>query len=143
MLIHVSLSIGGFALLYALFAHLRRNRRVSGGIVLAAAMLTLEAIVHPPIEQVIAQQLDESDEHVLEEGESSSLENQIRRQAKRIRRGQCVANLNCDCPHMDWSMHLHRKSGRTDARLPATSAFATDALSSRMERLCLVLEFCC
>lgn len=91
MLLHVSLCIGSAALLYTLFAHFRRYRRVSGGFVLAAAMLTLQAIFHPAAEQVIVQQTDDKDEQDSELS-GLSLEEQILRQAKRIRSGRQQAS---------------------------------------------------
>jgi hypothetical protein len=97
VLIHISLGIASAALLYALFAHLRRNRRVSCGFVLAAAMLALQAIFHPPAEQVIAQQTDEEDEQDSELSELS-LEEQILFQAKRIRSGRQKTGLKLRLP---------------------------------------------
>ena len=97
MLLHICLGVGGLALLYALFIHLRNNRRVSGGFVLAAAMLTIQAIIHPSAEQVITQQLNEESEG--EESENpASLEKQMLRQAKRIRSGQIQADLTLQLP---------------------------------------------
>ncbi len=98
MLIRVCLSGGGLALLYALIAHFLRNKRVSGGIVLAAAMLTLQAIVNSPIEHVIAQQLDEESEEGTDDGEQSLLEYQMQRHATRIRRGEAEADLKLRLP---------------------------------------------
>ena len=98
MLIVLSLCIGGLALLYTLFAYVRRHRRVSGGFVLAAAMLTLQAIFHPPNEQLIAQQMDEEDDQDSAQSELLSLRDQIHRQAKRIRSGRQVTSLTLRLP---------------------------------------------
>ncbi len=98
MLLRISLSVGGIALLCALVSHLRRHKRVGGGIVLAAAMLTLQAIVHPPSQQVIAQQTEEKDELGSESGEPLSMNEQMRRQTKGIRLGRGIDRLTL-CMH--------------------------------------------
>ena len=75
-------ALGALVNAYALFMHLRRHRRVSGGVVLAAAMLTLQAIVHPSVEQVIAQQYEMEEDESADE-EIPSLPKQIRQHAER------------------------------------------------------------
>jgi hypothetical protein len=95
MLLHLCCGIGGLVLLSAIFVHLRKNLRISGGIVLAAAMLTLQAIFQPSAEQTIALQLsDDTHEVESEDGDSLSLKSQMRHHAKRIRSGQAQAPLS-------------------------------------------------
>ena len=99
MLLHTGLILAGLGLLCALFVHLRRHKRVTGGVVLAAAMLTLQAIVHPAAGQVIGQEFREEVEDEEPEGSApASLESQMRRQAKRIRAGHDQPGLKLQVP---------------------------------------------
>jgi hypothetical protein len=99
MLLHICLGVGGCSLLYAIVVHLRKNIRVSGGIVLSAAMLGLQAVFHPPAGQVMTQQLDEgTEDDESGDADNPSLETQIRRQAKHIRSGQAKAVLTLRLP---------------------------------------------
>ncbi len=93
MLLRICLGIGGLALLCAFSSHLRQHQRRSTGIVLAAVMLSFQAIVHPPSEQAIAQQFEQEDEQEVEDEEPISLKRQARRHAKRIRSGQHPTSL--------------------------------------------------
>ncbi len=111
MLLRICLGIGGLVLLCALSSHLRQHRRSSGGIVLAAVMLSFQAIVHPPSEQAIAQQSEQEDEQEVEDEETMSLKRQVRRHAERIRSGQNATSLTLRLPSDQLSNHP-RNSGR-------------------------------
>lgn len=105
MLLRICLGIGGLVLLCSLSSHLRQHRRTSSGIVLAAVMLSFQAIVHPPSEQAIAQQFEQDAEQEVEDEETMSLKRQARRHAERIRAGQSATSLAFRLPADQPSTH--------------------------------------
>ena len=99
MLLRVCLWIGGLALLCAVFVHLRKNRRVGGGVVLAAVMLSLQAVIQPSAGQMIAKRFEEDAEgEETEESGEPSLETQILRHGRRIRFGEAEESLTLRLP---------------------------------------------
>ena len=98
MLLSTCLGTLGLALLCVIFVHLRKNKRVSGGVVLAAAMLTFQAIINPPTQQFIAQLEEDQQKEETDPVTEASLESQIRRQAKRIRLGHERTDLTLRLP---------------------------------------------
>ena len=99
MLLRVCLWCGGVTLLCAVFVHLRKNRRIGGGVVLAAVMLSLQAVIQPSAGQMIAKRFEEDDEgKEAEEAGEPSLETQILRHGRRIRSRQTEESLSLRLP---------------------------------------------
>ena len=98
MLLRTCLVLGVLVFLCALFVHLRKHKRVTGGVVLAAALLNLQALVHPAAGQVIVQEFREEAEDGDAEDAPASLESQMRRQARRIRAGHAQPGLTLQMP---------------------------------------------
>lgn len=101
MLLRTCLGLVGLSMLCALILHISKNRRFSSGVLLAALMLSFQPLLHPAAELTIEQQRDEDtdDDESGDDDRPSSLEMQIRRQAKRIRSGAVDADLTFRPPH--------------------------------------------